>query len=87
MYYAIMPTHLAPDHRLGVGGSSKPLEPPQPTGLELHALSRYPGNRQNDRMTETRTDYRMPLLRMRTVRLIMDLIPNLGQPFRIDQQY
>ena len=36
------------------------------SALELHALSRYPGNRQNDRQTETPTDYRMPSLRMRT---------------------
>ena len=36
------------------------------SALELHALSCYPGNRQNDRQTETPTDYRMPSLRMRT---------------------
>jgi len=36
------------------------------SALEYHALSHYPGNRQNDRQTETPTDYRMPSLRMRT---------------------
>ena len=40
------------------------------SALELHALSCYPGNRHNDRMTEimteTPTDYRMPSLRMHT---------------------
>ena len=34
--------------------------------LEFHALSRYPGNRQNDRQTETPTNYCMTSLRMRT---------------------
>jgi len=36
------------------------------SALELHVLSRYPGNRQNDRQTETPTEYHMPSLRMRT---------------------
>jgi len=27
------------------------------SALELHVLSRYPGNRQNDRQTETPTEY------------------------------
>jgi len=35
------------------------------SALELHALSRYPGNRQNDRQTETPTDFRTPSLRKR----------------------
>ena len=30
--------------------------------LKLHALSRYPGNRQTERQTDTQTDYRMPSL-------------------------
>ena len=36
------------------------------SALEFHALSRYPGNRQNDRQTETPTNYCMTSLRMRT---------------------
>ena len=36
------------------------------SALELHALSHYPGNRQNDRQTETPTDYCMPSLCMHT---------------------
>jgi len=36
------------------------------SALELHMLSRYPRNRQNDRQAETPTDYRMPLLRVCT---------------------
>jgi len=36
------------------------------SALELHALSHYPSNRQNDRQTETPTNYCTPSVHMRT---------------------